>query len=183
MERADAAYHEMMGKTYPPGIHQRMIFECSAGEWLHLSAMSGLTPLAGMDQVLELDGAPDPLTAMGLGPDEQKALAERRKEKFKTWDRDELVEAFRRHNHAAEAITPADAILRHPQTLANGYVQECHTAGGTPFHLIAAPVQFGGEPASAGRAPEFNEHGDAVLEELGIDWDTIVDLKVRSVVG
>ena len=32
-------------------------------------------------------------------------------------------------------------------------------------------------------APEFNEHGDAILEELGIDWDTIVDLKVRSVVG
>ncbi len=70
-----------------------------------------------------------------------------------------------------------------PQTLANGYVQECHTAGGTPFNLVAAPVQFGGEPAPAGRAPEFNEHGDAVLEELGIDWDTIVDLKVRSVVG
>jgi len=70
-----------------------------------------------------------------------------------------------------------------PQTLANGYVQECHTAGGTPFHLVAAPVQFGGAPAPAGRAPEFNEHGDAVLEELGIDWDTIVDLKVRSVVG
>ena len=70
-----------------------------------------------------------------------------------------------------------------PQTLANGYVQDCQTAGGTPFHLVAAPVQFGGEPAPAGRAPEFNEHGDAILEELGIDWDTIVDLKVRSVVG
>ena len=48
---------------------------------------------------------------------------------------------------------------------------------------MAAPVQFGGEPAPVARAPEFNEHGDAILEELGIDWDTIVDLKVRSVVG
>jgi len=70
-----------------------------------------------------------------------------------------------------------------PQTLANGYVQDCETATGVPFQLVAAPVQFGGEPAPARRAPEFNEHGDAVLEELGIDWDTIVDLKVRSVVG
>jgi crotonobetainyl-CoA:carnitine CoA-transferase CaiB-like acyl-CoA transferase len=70
-----------------------------------------------------------------------------------------------------------------PQTLANGYVQDCETASGVPFQLVAAPVQFGGEPAPARRAPEFNEHGDAVLEELGIDWDTIVDLKVRSVVG
>jgi crotonobetainyl-CoA:carnitine CoA-transferase CaiB-like acyl-CoA transferase len=49
--------------------------------------------------------------------------------------------------------------------------------------MVAAPVQFGGAPAPAGRAPEFNEHGDAILEEVGIDWDTIVDLKVRSVVG
>jgi len=70
-----------------------------------------------------------------------------------------------------------------PQSVANGYMQECETAGGTPFKLVAAPVQFGGEPAPVRRAPEFNEHGDAILEEIGIDWDTIVDLKVRSVVG
>ena len=70
-----------------------------------------------------------------------------------------------------------------PQSIANGYMQDCETAAGVPFKMVAAPVQFGGEPSPAGRAPEFNEHGDAILEELGIDWDTIVDLKVRSVVG
>ncbi|HEY6471602.1 MAG TPA: CoA transferase, partial [Acidimicrobiales bacterium] len=70
-----------------------------------------------------------------------------------------------------------------PQVAANGYIQDCATASGAPFKLVAAPIQFGGEPAPAGRSPEFNEHGDAILEELGIDWDTIVDLKVRSVVG
>ena len=70
-----------------------------------------------------------------------------------------------------------------PQVAANGYIQDCATASGAPFKLVAAPIQFGGEPAAAGRSPEFNEHGDAILEELGIDWDTIVDLKVRSVVG
>jgi crotonobetainyl-CoA:carnitine CoA-transferase CaiB-like acyl-CoA transferase len=70
-----------------------------------------------------------------------------------------------------------------PQTGANGYVQDCTTASGTPFKMVAAPVQFGGAPAPALRAPEFNEHGDDILGELGIDWDTIVDLKIRSVVG
>jgi hypothetical protein len=44
-------------------------------------------------------------------------------------------------------------------------------------------VQFGEEPPVPGRAPEFNEHGDAILEELGVDWDTIVDLKVRGVIA
>jgi crotonobetainyl-CoA:carnitine CoA-transferase CaiB-like acyl-CoA transferase len=70
-----------------------------------------------------------------------------------------------------------------PQTVANGYIQELETAEGTPFKLAAAPVEFGGEPARPRRAPDFNEHGDAILGELGLDWDTIVDLKVRGVVA
>jgi crotonobetainyl-CoA:carnitine CoA-transferase CaiB-like acyl-CoA transferase len=70
-----------------------------------------------------------------------------------------------------------------PQTIANGYMQECQTATGVPFKLVAAPVQFGKEPAKAERAPEFNEHGDDILAHLGLDWNTIVDLKVRRVVA
>ncbi|MHB8463717.1 MAG: CaiB/BaiF CoA transferase family protein [Acidimicrobiales bacterium] len=70
-----------------------------------------------------------------------------------------------------------------PQTVANGYLQQCETAAGLPFQLVAAPVQYDEEPAAAGRAPAFNEHGDAILTELGLDWDTIVDLKVRGVVA
>ena len=50
--------------------------------------------------------------------------------------------------------------------------------------LVSTPVQFNDEPQSIGRAPEFNEHGDEILtEKLGFDWDTIVDLKVKGIVG
>lgn len=70
-----------------------------------------------------------------------------------------------------------------PQTVANGLIQECETADGTPFHLATAPVQFDEKPPVPQRAPEFNEHGDAILEELGYDWDAVVDLKVRGVVA
>ncbi len=70
-----------------------------------------------------------------------------------------------------------------PQTIANGYVQDCETADGTPFKLAAAPVAYGGEAAKPRRAPEFNEHGDEILTNLGLDWDTVVDLKVRGVVA
>jgi crotonobetainyl-CoA:carnitine CoA-transferase CaiB-like acyl-CoA transferase len=52
-----------------------------------------------------------------------------------------------------------------------------------PFKLVAVPIQFDGEPARPERAPEFNEHGDAILAELGMDWDAVVDLKVRGVVA
>jgi crotonobetainyl-CoA:carnitine CoA-transferase CaiB-like acyl-CoA transferase len=70
-----------------------------------------------------------------------------------------------------------------PQTIANGYLADCATSDGTPFTLAAAPIQYNGVPAQPARAPEFNEHGDAILAGLGIDWDAIVDLKVRGVVA
>jgi len=70
-----------------------------------------------------------------------------------------------------------------PQTVANGYVLDCATADGTPFQLVTAPMQYDGEPAQPLRAPEFNEHGDEILTNLGLDWDSIIDLKVRGVVA
>lgn len=70
-----------------------------------------------------------------------------------------------------------------PQTIANGYVQECETAEGVSFKLAAAPVQYDGKSAAPARAPEFNEHSDDILTELGLDMDAIIDLKVRGVVA
>ena len=70
-----------------------------------------------------------------------------------------------------------------PQSVANGYVVDCQTSAGTPYKLVAAPVQYDEKPAGPARAPEFNEHGDAILQELGLDWDAILDLKARGVVA
>jgi crotonobetainyl-CoA:carnitine CoA-transferase CaiB-like acyl-CoA transferase len=70
-----------------------------------------------------------------------------------------------------------------PQSVANGYVMETATADGTPYRTVTTPVQFGGEPSPPLRAPEFNEHGDAILATLGLDWDTVVDLKLRGIVA
>jgi crotonobetainyl-CoA:carnitine CoA-transferase CaiB-like acyl-CoA transferase len=74
-------------------------------------------------------------------------------------------------------------VAEDPQTVANGYLQECHTAAGVPFTLVAAPVQYDGEPSVPRRAPEFNEHGDEILTELGLDMDAILDLRIRGVVA
>ena len=70
-----------------------------------------------------------------------------------------------------------------PQTLANGYVVDCETASGTPFQLAGAPLQYDGHAPQTSRAPGFNEHGDDILVEVGLDWDAIVDLKARGVVA
>ena len=71
-----------------------------------------------------------------------------------------------------------------PQTVANGYLQDCrHRRRCARSSSSRRRCSTTSEPAAPGRAPEFNEHGDAILAELGLDWDTIVDLKVRGVVA
>ncbi len=68
------------------------------------------------------------------------------------------------------------------QSEANGYVRRYETAAGAGFSLVSPPVQFGGRPPSALRAPEFNEHGDEILGDLGLEYDEIIELKIANVI-
>jgi len=124
--RAPAGFHEMMARTYPPGIHQLMLFECANFEWLHYSVLSGLTPIKTLDGVLGLpEGSSDAA----------------RRERMRSWDRDQLVEDLRANGHAVDPVTPADGVLRHPQTVANGTAATVAgmTQMGVPVHLLGTP--------------------------------------------
>lgn len=72
--------------------------------------------------------------------------------------------------------------LDDPQVVANHYVQDYETAEGTPFKLASPPVTFGGVPPTPKRAPEFNEHGDQILAELGYDDEAVLNLKIAGAV-
>ena len=69
-----------------------------------------------------------------------------------------------------------------PQVRANGYIARSATRDGTEFELVASPVQFDEKPTETGRAPEFSEHGDEILQEFGFDWDRILELKAAGAV-
>jgi crotonobetainyl-CoA:carnitine CoA-transferase CaiB-like acyl-CoA transferase len=61
-----------------------------------------------------------------------------------------------------------------PQAIANGYLAELHTAEGSPFTLVANPVQFDETPVSLTPAPDHGQHTEEVLLELGLSWDDII---------
>lgn len=70
-----------------------------------------------------------------------------------------------------------------PQVRANGYVVPVEGSDGTPRELVASPVQFDEEPFDLRRAPEFAEHTEEVLLELGMDWERIAELRGAGGIG
>ena len=69
-----------------------------------------------------------------------------------------------------------------PQARAMGYLAASETADGTPFELPASPVQFDEQPTPTRRSPDFNEHGDEILEEIGLDMEAIIALRMKGAV-
>lgn len=74
-------------------------------------------------------------------------------------------------------------VMGDPQVEANQFTTDLIGDDGEPFSLIAAPVQFDGSSGSSTRAPEFGQHTEELLMELGMDWDEIMELKQRGTVN
>jgi crotonobetainyl-CoA:carnitine CoA-transferase CaiB-like acyl-CoA transferase len=69
--------------------------------------------------------------------------------------------------------------------IANGYVGEVRldaSGKGQAYRLPTVPVQLDEQAPPLRRAPEHGEHTEALLQELGYDWDGISKLMEQGVI-
>ncbi len=71
-------------------------------------------------------------------------------------------------------------VSQDPAMRANGLIIEVTDVEGTARELVASPVQFDQEPARIRRAPQFAEHTDEILRELGKSEDETIALKIAG---
>lgn len=78
-------------------------------------------------------------------------------------------------------IQSVEELVDDPQVVANCYIASVDD-GDDSYRLPTVPVQFNGRPPVLTRAPEHGEHTEAILSELGYDWDRIGELAAGGVI-
>jgi crotonobetainyl-CoA:carnitine CoA-transferase CaiB-like acyl-CoA transferase len=103
--------------------------------------------------------------------------------KFATKTRDEWFEIFKQEDLIFSPIqTPAE-VINDPQAVANNYVVWFDHPVLGKTKMIGFPWDFSETPASVRReAPEFGQHTEEILLELGYTWDDIAKLKAKKLI-
>jgi len=104
-------------------------------------------------------------------------------EKFATKTRDEWLEIFKKEGLIYTSIQTPTEVINDPQSLANNYVFwfDHPVLGRTK--MVGFPWDFSETPASIRREPpEFGQHTEEILLELGYTWDDITKLKDEEVI-
>jgi crotonobetainyl-CoA:carnitine CoA-transferase CaiB-like acyl-CoA transferase len=78
------------------------------------------------------------------------------------------------------AIQNLFEVAEDPVVVANGYIVPVTDADGVERRLVANPVQFDEQPPPTRRAPQFAEHTDEVLRELGLSDEELIALKIAG---
>jgi crotonobetainyl-CoA:carnitine CoA-transferase CaiB-like acyl-CoA transferase len=170
---ADTGYYGTMAKTYPPGVHQEMIFEVADKEFVHASIMSGLAPVKSQDALLGLPDPSDPEKYMMLSAEERAELTPKRRAAYKTRKRDDLIAEFRANNHAIEAIESMEYALGangapHEQLVANDMIATVEDPQLGTTTQVGVPIHLAGTPgAIRGPRPTPGQHNNEIFGELG----------------
>ena len=160
-------------------------YRTSDGRWIALTCLQAakywpsMCEVIGQPEMATDDRFKDHESLMSNVPDAIEIL----KVAFEKHSLSEWVKKLESFTGQWAIVQNTLEVAADPQSEANGYMQPGKTSEGKDYQLVAAPIQYDGVVAKPGRAPDFNEHGDQILEGLGYDPEAIIDLKVKGVVA
>lgn len=181
----------MLGQEFPRPVRSKAgnplynHYQCKDGRWI---AIVNLQPDRYWPNVCralgieELEHAPkfNNLEARGENAAELVRIID---EKIATKTMGEWVEIFKREEVIHTPVQTATEVTNDPQALANNYfVWFDHPVFGR-VKMTGWAWDFSDTPCSIRReAPEFGQHTEEILLEMGHNWDDIIQLKDADVI-
>jgi crotonobetainyl-CoA:carnitine CoA-transferase CaiB-like acyl-CoA transferase len=163
-------------------------YKCGDGKWILFSEIQAdrfwpeFCRALGLDTLID---DPKFATAMGGRRDNFAELIDTLDRTLATRSRDEWIRHFDslRAPFSYAPVNDYADVINDPQVLANDYVIEFDHPAAGPVKLAGYPIRFSDTPAHIAReAPEFGQHTEEVLQELGFSWEEIASLREQGVV-
>jgi crotonobetainyl-CoA:carnitine CoA-transferase CaiB-like acyl-CoA transferase len=161
------------------------LYETSDGRWISLSMIQGdrywgeFCTLVGRPDLATDDRFDTPGKRMQHAREASKLVAEILQQRTLA----EWSEILRQGEGQWAPVQNTNEVAADSQVRANGYVLPVEGADGRPHELVSSPVQFDEVPLEIRRAPEFSEHTEELLLEIGLAWERIAELKESGAVG
>ena len=181
----------ILGQEFPRGLRAQAgnpiynHYRCQDDKWL---ALAHLQPDRYWPNVCKAMGIEelehDPkFSTIETRNENGKELVSIFDKKFATKPRDEWLKIFKKEGCICTPIQSPMEVSNDPQALANNYfIYVDHPVWGR-IKVVGFPWDFSKTPASWRReAPEFGQHTEEILLELGYTWDDIARLKDEKVI-
>jgi crotonobetainyl-CoA:carnitine CoA-transferase CaiB-like acyl-CoA transferase len=170
-----------IGAVMNPLVHT---YKTSDSRWVALCMLQfdryweGLARAIGRDDLL----TDERFTDAGSRPEVHEPLAEELQRTFITKPLAEWREVLASQPGQWDVVQLASELAADPQLQATANVQDVDYGEGRHMPLFTSPVHFDRTAPALRPAPEFGQHTDAVLAEIGWDQEAILQSKIDGAV-
>jgi len=181
----------ILGQEFPKAIRAEAgnplynHYRCQDDEWLAIAHLQpdrywpNLCRALGVEE-LEDDPRFNNIEARGQNAKELIGILDKR---FATKSRDEWLSILKKEGCIGTPIQSPLEVTNDPQALANDYITYFDHPVWGKVKMGGFPWDFSETPASWRReAPEFGQHTEEILLELGYSWDDIVRFKEEGAI-